>query len=159
MPTSTTRRRFFQQSGGALTAATLAAAISTRAFAGEDNTIPIALIGCGGRGSGAAANALSTNGPAKLAAMADAFAERLDASRRALAKQFADKMDVPPERQFVGLDAYRQAIDAITPGGVAILATPPAFRPAHLEYAVSKGCHVFMEKSFAVDVPGVRRLL
>ena len=65
----------------------------------------------------------------------------------------------PPDRQFVGLDAYKKAIDAIGPGGVVLLATPPAFRPIHLEYAVAKGCHVFMEKSFAVDAPGIRRVL
>ncbi len=154
-----TRRKFFQQSGGVVTAATLASAISGRAYAAEDNTIAIALVGCGGRGSGAAAQALKTRGPTKLAAMADAFANRLDLSRRSLAKRHAEKVDVPPERQFIGLDAYRKAIDAVAPGGVVILATPPAFRPIHLEYAVAKGCHVFMEKSFAVDVPSVRRLL
>ena len=71
----------------------------------------------------------------------------------------ARQVDVPPDRQFVGLDAYKQAIDAIGPGGVVLLATPPAFRPIHLEYAVAKGCHVFMEKSFAVDAPGIRRVL
>ena len=71
----------------------------------------------------------------------------------------ARQVDVPPDRQFVGLDAYKKAIDAIGPGGVVLLATPPAFRPIHLEYAVAKGCHVFMEKSFAVDAPGIRRVL
>ncbi|MBU4400692.1 MAG: Gfo/Idh/MocA family oxidoreductase, partial [Planctomycetes bacterium] len=154
-----TRRKFFQQSGGVVTAATLASAISSRAYAAEDNTIAIALVGCGGRGSGAAAQALKTKGPTKLVAMADAFADRLGVSLRSLGKRLADKVDVPPERQFIGLDAYRKAIDAVAPGGVVILATPPAFRPIHLEYAVAKGCHVFMEKSFAVDVPGVRRVL
>jgi predicted dehydrogenase len=71
----------------------------------------------------------------------------------------AEQVDVPAERQFVGLDAYRKAVDAIGPGGVVLLATPPAFRPIHLEYAVAQGCHVFMEKSFAVDPPGIRRVL
>ena len=66
---------------------------------------------------------------------------------------------MPPERQFVGMDGYKKAIDAVGPGGLVLLATPPAFRPMHVEYAVAKGCHVFMEKSFAVDAPGVRRML
>ena len=66
---------------------------------------------------------------------------------------------MPKERQFIGMDGYRKAIDAIGPGGLVLLATPPAFRPMHVEYAVAKGCHVFMEKSFAVDAPGVRRVL
>ena len=66
---------------------------------------------------------------------------------------------MPKERQFVGMDGYKKAIDALAPGGVVLLATPPAFRPIHVEYAVAKGCHVFMEKSFAVDAPGVRRVL
>jgi len=85
--------------------------------------------------------------------MADFFQARLDGSLNALTKQFADKVQVPKDRQFIGLDAYRKAIDSIAPGGLAILTTPPAFRPIHVEYAISKGCHVFMEKSFGVDAP------
>jgi myo-inositol 2-dehydrogenase / D-chiro-inositol 1-dehydrogenase len=153
-----TRRKFLQQSG-VLAGAALAGAISTRAYAAEDNTIKIALVGCGGRGTGAAAQAMSTKGPTRLVAMADAFSDRLASSRQSLDKQMADKLDVPPDRQFIGLDAYRKAIDAVAPGGLVILATPPGFRPIHLEYAVAQDCHVFMEKSFAVDAPGVRRVL
>jgi predicted dehydrogenase len=137
----------------------LLSAISARSFAGEDNTIKIALVGCGGRGTGAAANALSTQGPTRLCAMADVFENRLQSSRDALAKQFPKQVGVTPERQFVGMDGYRKAIDAVGPGGLVLLATPPAFRPMHVEYAVAKGCHVFMEKSFGVDGPGVRRML
>ena len=155
-----TRRAFLQQTGGALAGAALTTAISQRAYAGEDNTIKIALVGCGGRGNGAVREALQTAGPTRLVAAADFFAEKVSGcvaglSREALARQ----VDVPPDRQFVGLDAYRKAIDAVGPGGVVLLATPPAFRPIHLEYAVAKGCHVFMEKSFAVDAPGIRRVL
>jgi predicted dehydrogenase len=153
------RRSFLQTSGGLLTGAALATALSNRAYAGESNTIKVALVGCGGRGTGAAANALSTKGPTTLYAMADFFGNRLQSSYGQIARQFASKIDVPAERQFVGLDAYRKAIDAVAPGGVVLLATPPAFRPIHLEYAVAKGCHVFMEKSFAVDAPGIRRVL
>ena len=109
---------------------------------------------------GAAANALSiTGGPVQLTAMADVFENRLQPSLQALSKQFGKQVEVPKDRQFIGMDAYRNAIDSLGPGGVVLLTTPPAFRPIHLEYAVSKGCHVFMEKSFAVDAPGVRRVL
>jgi predicted dehydrogenase len=156
---STSRRSFLKQSSGILAGAALASAINVRAHAGENNTIKIALVGCGGRGTGAAENALSTRGPTQLVAMADAFDDRLQASLRNLAGKFSKQVDVPKDRQFVGIEGFKKAIDAITPGGVALLATPPAFRPIHVEYAVAKGCHVFMEKAFAVDTPGVRRIL
>ena len=155
-----TRRKFLQQTGGALAGATLAGAISQRAYAGEDNTIKIALVGCGGRGNGAVREALQTAGPTKLVAAADFFEDSVKGCIKGLSRgPLAKQVDVPPDRQFVGLDAYKKAIDAIGPGGVVLLATPPAFRPIHLEYAVAKGCHVFMEKSFAVDAPGIRRVL
>jgi predicted dehydrogenase len=157
--TSPTRRDFLKTSSGALAGAALASAVAARSYAAEDNTIKVALIGCGGRGTGAAAQALSTQGPTKLVAAADVFDYRLEGSLKSLANSHADKVDVPAERRFLGLDGFKKAIDAIAPGGVAILATPPGFRPIHLEYAVEKGCHVFMEKSFAVDAPGIRRVL
>ena len=156
---STSRRDFLRQSSGVLAGTALASAINVRAFAGESNTIKIALVGCGGRGTGAAENALSTEGPVQLVAMADAFDDRLQASRRSLAGKFGKQVDVPKDRQFVGIEGFKKAIDAVAPGGVALLATPPAFRPIHVEYAVAKDCHVFMEKAFAVDAPGVRRIL
>jgi predicted dehydrogenase len=156
---STSRRHFLRQSSGVLAGAALASAINVRARAGESNTIKIALVGCGGRGTGAAENALSTQGPTQLVAMADAFDDRLQASLRNLTKRFPKQVHVPKDRQFLGLDGFRKAIDAIAPGGVALLATPPAFRPIHVEYAVAKSCNVFMEKAFAVDAPGVRRIL
>ena len=134
-------------------------AIAARSYAGEDNTIPIALVGCGGRGTGAATQALSTTGPTRLVAMADVFEDRLKSSLDQLKNEHSAQLHVPPDRQFLGTDAYRKAIDCVAPGGVVLLATPPAFRPIHVEYAVSKGCHVFMEKSFAVDAPGIRRIL
>ncbi len=157
--TSSSRREFLKQSSGVLAGAALAGAINVRARAGEDNTIKVALVGCGGRGTGVAVNALSTKGPTQLVTMADAFDDRLQASLKHLSGQFARQMDVPKERQFIGIDGFKRAIDVIAPGGVALLATPPAFRPIHVEYAVAKGCHVFMEKAFAVDAPGVRRVL
>jgi len=153
------RREFLKQTSGALAGAALAGAIGARAYAAEQNMIKVALVGCGGRGTGAAVEALSTKGPTRLVAMADVFASRLQTSLKSLSKRFARQVDVPEERQLPGLDGYKKAIDAVAPGGVILLATPPAFRPIHLEYAVEKGCHVFMEKSFAVDAPGIRRVL
>jgi myo-inositol 2-dehydrogenase / D-chiro-inositol 1-dehydrogenase len=134
-----------------------------------DETIKIALIGCGGRGTGAACQALSTEGPVKLWAMADIFQERIDSSLLGLQQGlesrydreentgFADKVDVPPERQFVGFDAYKRAIDSGV--DLAILTTFPHFRPEQYEYAVRQSVNVFQEKPLAVDAPGVRRLL
>ena len=158
-PGAPSRRVFLRHASAAGAGVSLAAASPRPGPTAEANTIPIALVGCGGRGTGAALNALSTAGPTRLVAMADFFAARLEASLANLAARFPDRVRVPGDARFVGLGAYRKAIDAIAPGGVAILATPPAFRPSHVEYAVSKGCHVFMEKSFGVDAPGVRRIL
>jgi len=128
--------------------------------AGEDNTIRLALIGCGGRGTGAVRDAFSVaKGPIKLYAMADIFPQRLEASRNALIKLFPEQIDVPAERQFTGFNSYREAIDCLRPGDIAMLAGYAAFRPMQLEYAIEKGVNVFMEKSFACDPPGIRRLL
>jgi predicted dehydrogenase len=157
---SGSRREFLKDAGSIVAGAALARAISSRAYAGEDNTIKIALVGCGGRGTGAAADALQTKGPTKLVAAADVFEDRVtNAVKNVSQRSSSDKVDVPEGRQFVGFDGYRKAIDLVAPDGVVLLATPPAFRPLHLEYAVKKGCHVFMEKSFAVDAPGIRRVL
>lgn len=130
--------------------------IERSAFAAENNTLKLAVIGCGGRGSAAAAQALSTDGPVKLVAAADAFNDRLEGAIKNLKQKFGDKVDVPAERQFFGFDAYKQAIAL---ADVVILATPPGFRPAHFEEAVRQGKHVFMEKPVATDAPGVRRVL
>lgn len=159
MPTSTSRRAFLKRTTTTASAAALTAAIAARSYAGEDNTIKVALVGCGGRGTGAAANALGTKGPVKLWAMADVFPQRLEGSLNRLAKQFGDRVEVPKERQFIGLDGYKKAIEAIGPRNLVLLTTPPAFRPLHAEYAVAHDRHVFMEKSFAVDGPGIRRVL
>ena len=156
---STSRREFLKRSGGALAGTALAGALSARAYAGEENTIKVALVGCGGRGTGAALQALSTTGPTKLWAMADVFENRLAGSLKNLSNKKPKQVDVPPERQFVGLDGYRKAIDTLDGADVVLLTTPPCFRPIHLDYAVAKGRNVFMEKSFAVDGPGIRRVL
>ncbi|MBI4664168.1 MAG: Gfo/Idh/MocA family oxidoreductase [Verrucomicrobia bacterium] len=130
--------------------------IERGAHAAADDTVKVALIGCGGRGSGAADQALSTKGSVRLVAMADAFKDRLQGSLRNLQKQHKERVDVVDDRQFVGLDAYKQAIAL---ADVVILATPPGFRPIHFEEAIRQGKHVFMEKPVAVDGPGVRRVL
>jgi len=159
--TSSSRRDFLKRTTGAVGSAALLGTLSSRAYANENNLIQVALIGCGGRGTGAAANALSTRGqgPVKLVALADVFDHRVEGSLKRLQDQFPEQVDVPADRMFVGFDAYKRAVDAVGDGGVVLLGTPPAFRPPHLEYAVEMGRHVFMEKSFAVDAPGVRRVL
>ncbi|MCX8108906.1 MAG: gfo/Idh/MocA family oxidoreductase, partial [Verrucomicrobiae bacterium] len=155
-----TRREFLAQTGLTLAGSALAGIALPHVHAAEDNTIRLALIGCGGRGTGAAANALEApGGPVKLVAMADLFRERLDNSLRNLKEKYGAKVDVPPERQFIGFDAYRKAIDCLRPGDVALLTTHAAFRPGHFEYAVEKGVNVFMEKTFAPDPGGVKRIL
>jgi predicted dehydrogenase len=127
--------------------------------AAESNTINIALIGCGGRGTGAAGNALSVNnGPIKLIAMADIFPHRLAGSYGGLEPQFKDKMDVPDDRKFIGFDGYQKAMDCLKPGDIAIFATPPAFRWVHFTYAIQKGLNVFMEKPVTVDGPTSKRM-
>jgi len=129
-------------------------------YAAENNTIRLALIGCGGRGCGAAANAFdSPNGPVELVAMADFFENRLAGAHKVLSHQYGARVNVPLERRFVGFDAWRKAIDSLRPGDVAMLTGYAGFRPQQLEYAVEKGIHVFMEKSFATDPPAVRRVI
>ncbi|HPZ84352.1 MAG TPA: twin-arginine translocation signal domain-containing protein, partial [Thermogutta sp.] len=127
--TGQNRRDFLKTSATATAAALTTTSLARFVHAAENNLIQVALIGCGGRGTGAAANALSTQGPIKLVAMADVFQDRLNASLNNLKNSFGDKVDVPPERQFLGLDAYKKAIEALNPGDLVLLATPPAFRP------------------------------
>lgn len=151
----TSRRSFLKTT--AATGGVLAASLGARAYAGAFEEVRVALIGCGGRGTGAAAQALSTSGPVKLVAMADAFRNRLDSSLERLKRAHPEQVDVPEDRQFVGLDAYRKAIDAGV--DLVLITGPPGFRPPHFAYAVEQGKHVFMEKPVAVDGPGARRML
>ena len=154
------RREFLGKSGAAVAATALAGVAVPQVHAAEDNTIRLALIGCGGRGSGAVANAMnSANGPVKLVAMADVVEERITRAHKALSANFADRMDVPQDRRFVGFDAYKKAIDCLGSSDVAMLTNFAYFRPSQLEYAVKKGVNAFMEKSFAPDAPGLRRLI
>ncbi len=151
------RRSFLEASaaGGALAAsATLGQAV----HAGGSDVLKIGLIGCGSRGTGAASQALKADKNVKLFAMADAFEDRIAGSMATLKRDEAllSKLDVMPERQFVGFDAYKQAIDCCD---VVLLCTPPGFRPLHLKAAVDAGKHIFAEKPCAVDGPGVRSVL
>lgn len=157
--TASSRRDFLKGTGSAVAATTLLAGTATYANAGEDNTIRVALVGCGGRGSGAALNALQQeNGPIKLVAMADVFESKLRGSYANLKKEAGDFVDVPDDQRFFGFDGYRKAMDSLRPGDVVILTTPPAFRWVHFTYAIEKGLHVFMEKPLSVDGPTARRM-
>lgn len=178
-PVSTsTRREFLEYAGKAAAVSALAGVALPHVHAAEDNTIRLALVGCGGRGTGAVANAMSAGGlvlgdktgrqldasqaaggPVKLVAMADLRQDRLDSTHASLSRALGDRIDVPPERRFLGFDAYRRAIDCLRPGDVVLLTTHCAFRAVHLEYAVEKGVNVFMEKDFAADPGGIKRLL
>ncbi len=159
-PRKSSRREFLQFSGKLAAASALVGAAVPRVHAAEDNTIRLALIGCGGRGSGAVGNAMaSAQGPVKLVAMADIFERRLAGSHKVLSQQFGERIDVPEDRRFVGFDGYKKAIDCLKPGDVAMLCGYAGWRPVQLEYAVEKGINVFMEKSFATDPPAVRRII
>lgn len=162
-PTDPSRRGFLKTtSAAAATTSLLAGSLAPGAFADEDNTVQLALVGCGGRGTGAASNALRVdNGPIKLVAMADVFEGNLKNSHGNLAKSFSEngRLAVPEEQKFIGFDAYQKAMDCLRPGDVVILTTPPAFRWVHYTYAIERGLNVFMEKPVTVDGPGTRKML
>lgn len=157
----TTRRAFLQQSSTLAAGAVLLGGAVPAVHAAEDNTIRLALIGCGGRGSGAVGDALSVpdSGPVKLYAMADLSEKRMTGSHDALKNKFGDKVDVADDHRFFGFDAYRKAIDVLRPGDIAMCTTRAYIRPVHVEYAVQKGINVFMEKPFASDPGSLHRLL
>jgi predicted dehydrogenase len=165
MESNKTRREFVKQSSliaGGLFATKLAGA---NFFSGADDVIKIALVGCGGRGTGAVSQALSTKQNLKLVAMADAFRDRLDNCYKTITSDdtegggkvnFKNKIDVPEERKFTGFDGYQKAIAL---ADVVILATPPGFRPIHFEEAIKQNKHVFMEKPVATDPAGIQKVL
>jgi predicted dehydrogenase len=156
------RRELGKRVGQIAAASALAGVAIPHVHAAGDSTIQVALVGCGGRGTGAAGDALHNKvANAKLVAMADAFEDRLRSSYNGLSKDgsIAGKVDVPKERQFVGFDAYKKAIDCLKPGDVAIFATPLAFRWVHFGYAIEKGVNVFMEKPLSADGDQSRKLL
>ncbi|MEM9362348.1 MAG: Gfo/Idh/MocA family oxidoreductase [Bacteroidota bacterium] len=156
---SSTRREFVKNTT-LLSAGMLMPTLDIGAMANvlEDKTLKIALVGCGGRGSGAADQALQADDNVELVAMADAFEDRLTSSLNNLSEKYAgtSKVNVKKKNCFVGFDAYTKAIDQ---ADVVILATPPGFRPEHFAYAVENDKHVFMEKPVATDMPGVRKVL
>jgi predicted dehydrogenase len=155
------RRQFLKQGCSLATGAAVLGSIAPVAFAGEDNTIRLALLGCGGRGTGAVGDALSVPkaGPIKLYATADLIDAKMERSIKSLKKRFPGKIDVTEDRKFRGFDAYRRAIDILRPGDVAMCTTRSYIRPLHVEYAIRKGINVFMEKPFASDPGGLHRLL
>ena len=158
MTTPSTRRRFLEGSSVAVVGTLAALALPPVVHAAGSDLIKVGLIGCGGRGSGAAAQALKADAHVKLWAMADAFEDRLESSLKSLAnvEGTEGKIDVPPERRFTGFEAYREVIACCD---VVLLCSPPQFRPLHLKAAVDAGKHVFAEKPCAVDAPGVRSVL
>ncbi len=156
------RRDMIKKTGHIAAASALAGVALPHVHADGKDTIQVALIGCGGRGTGAAENALRTKaGPTKLVAMADVFADRLSGSYKHLSKQdfSAQQVDVPEDRRFIGFDGYQKAMDCLKPGDVAILTTPPAFRWPQFKYAIEKGLNVFMEKPTTVDGPSTKKML
>jgi len=154
------RREFLKTTGRIAAVSAFAGVALPRVHAAGSDTIQVALIGCGGRGTGAAANALASKvGPTRLVAMADVFQQRLSNSFDSLKRECGPKLDVPEDRKFIGFDAYQKAIDCLKPGDVAIFATPPAFRWVHFTYAIQKGINVFMEKPVTVDAPTTRKIL
>lgn len=158
---NTSRRQFLQRGGAIVAGTTVFGSAVPKVYAAEDNTIRLALIGCGGRGTGAVRDALSVpdEGPVQLYAMADLQESKITASHKVLQRGFSEKIDVPRDRQFLGFDAYRKAVDVLRPGDVALCTTRAYIRPVHVEYAVSKGINVFMEKPFSPDPAGLQRLL
>jgi predicted dehydrogenase len=156
----TSRRGFLKNTGRIAATSALMGGIAPSIYAAGSSMIKVVLIGCGGRGTGAASNALSVkSGPIKLVAMADVFENRLARSHKNLMRGHAQKVDAPEDRRFLGFDGYKKAMDCLSPGDVAILATPPAFRWVHFDYAIKKGLNVFMEKPVTVDGPTTRRML
>ena len=156
---NSTRRTFCKQTAAATTgilASTLPLDAMSNVY--DNKKLKLALIGCGGRGSGAAVQALTADDKVELYAMADAFRDRIDSSLNGIKEHFdgSKNIDVKEKNMFTGFDAYKKAIDLCD---VVILTTPPGFRPLHFEYAIHNDKHVFMEKPLATDAPGIRKVL
>lgn len=162
-PEVSKNRRQFIQSTAAATA--LGSMVIPHVHAKESNinTVQLALVGCGGRGTGAAADALyASAAKTKLVAMADVFEHKLQGSHNAINQEFKEdkeKVDVPIDNQYLGFDAYKKAMDVLNPGDIVILTTPLAFRWVHYKYAIEKGLNVFMEKPVIADGPSARKML
>lgn len=156
-----TRRDVLKTTGQAVAIGALAGiVIPQHVHAADNSTIQLALVGCGGRGTGAAVNALSTtSGPIKLVAMADVFEDKLRNSYEGIKGEKESQLQVTEDRKFIGFDGYKKAMDVLNKGDVVILTTPPAFRWVQFKYAIEKGLNVFMEKPIAVDGPSTRKML
>jgi len=150
-------RRQFVKAGSAISAGTLLASPHITNAQNSSKTIKVGLVGIGGRGSGAAAQAMAADENVALTAIGDIFEDRIKLRSRILKARGRDKFQVTPETTFTGFDAYKKVIDSGV--DVVILTSPPNFRPQHLEYAVEKGVHCFFEKPVAVDAPGVRKVI
>jgi predicted dehydrogenase len=159
-PSPTTRREFIKTTGRIAAASALAGVALPHVHAASSDVIQVGLVGAGGRGTGAAGNALGTAGAgAKLVAIADVFEDKLSRSYNEISRQFKDKVDVPQDRRFIGFDGYKKVMDALKPGDVVILTTPLAFRWVHFTYAIAKGLNVFMEKPLTADGPTSKKML
>ena len=162
LPSPLSRRQFLGTSGKAAIGGALAGMVLPHVHGQSGSTKKIALIGCGGRGTGAVANAIDASGPycqLKLHAMADVFDWRVKQSYKGLSAKYSAQMDVPEDRQFVGFDSYKKAMDTLDAGDIAIFASPCAFRRPHYEYAIQKKLNVFMEKPVTPDGPSSKRIL
>src|SRR5712671_3577073 len=155
------RREFIKTTGRIAAVSALAGVTLPNVHAASSDTIQVALVGCGGRGSGAAVNALSTKGGTlKLVAMADVFENRLNGSFEGLKKsERADKVEVSDDHKFIGFDGYKKAMVCLKPGDIVILTTPLAFRWVHFTYAIEKKLNVFMEKPLTADGPTSKKML
>ena len=155
----TSRREFIKTTGRIAAVSALAGVAIPHVHAAGSSLVQVGLVGCGGRGTGAAGNALSTStGPMKLVAMADVFENRLTDSFNTLTREHADKVEVPQDRRFIGFDGYKKVMDCLKPGDVVIFTTPLAFRWVHFTYAIAKGLNVFMEKPLTADGPTSRKM-
>ncbi|MCK0148335.1 Gfo/Idh/MocA family oxidoreductase, partial [Arenibacter sp. F26102] len=151
------RRNFVKSGATALAGGALLSSFPMHAFhLSNKKEIRIGLVGCGGRGKGAAHEALKTSGTVKLVAIGEVFEDRLNGAYENLKGAYGDQVDVPGSKKFIGFDAYQKVIDNCD---VVLLATPPPFRPLHLEAAVKAGRHVFIEKPLFVDIPGYHRVM
>lgn len=154
------RRNFLKSSGATILGSTLGANLlaNTSSFSFNDSDVlKVGLIGCGGRGTGAANQAMNADPKVVLTVMADVFSDRLEQSYNALKTENPEKLQVSKENMFIGFDAYKKVLASDV--DVVILTTPPSFRPGHLEAAIEAGKHVFCEKPVAVDAPGIRRVI
>jgi len=158
--TSSSRREFVKTSSAAAIGGALVSQLgfpSITSGATNSDKLKIGLIGCGGRGTGAANQSLNADSNVELYAMGDVFESQLDKSIKALKANHESKVNVPKERQFIGLDAYRKVLDCGV--DVVVLTTPPGFRPTHFKAAIDAGKHVFLEKPMATDAPGLRSVM